>query len=72
MAMVGSRLNFESVFPFYSDVILSMEDDLKAQAAEVSEGDGTTSDLTSPPQPPGAIEGVDLRATPGLNPGALS
>ena len=60
------------------EVILSMEDDLKQQAAEVSEGDGTTTELTSAPQqgqqgaPPGSIEGADLRALPGLNPGALA
>ena len=60
------------------EVILAMEDDLKQQAAEVSEGDGTTTELTSAPQqgqqgaPPGSIEGADLRALPGLNPGALA
>ncbi len=55
------------------EVILDMEEQLKEQASAVSEGDGTTQDLTAPPQqaPPGSIEGTDLRATPGLNPGAI-
>ena len=56
------------------EAIEELEEDLKEQAAAVSEGDGTTEALTAPPQqaPPGSIEGTDLRALPGLNPGALN
>ena len=58
------------------EIILEMEEELKQQAQDVSDGDGTTSDLTAPPSqgqaPPGSIQGTDLRALPGLNPGGLA
>jgi hypothetical protein len=54
------------------EVILELQEEAEAQA---SAAQGTeTASLTAPAEgqaPPGSLEGPDLRALPGLNPGAL-
>ena len=51
------------------EAILKMEEQLQEQAQAAAESEGETASLTAPP---GSIEGPDLRATPGLNPGAIA
>jgi hypothetical protein len=58
------------------EVILEMQEALQEQASAAAESPGATEGVTAPaPQegqaPPGSVEGADLRALPGLNPGAL-
>jgi hypothetical protein len=52
------------------EAILEMQEDLQEQAAAAADSEGLTEGITAPP--PGSVEGTDLRATPGLNPGALA
>jgi hypothetical protein len=55
------------------EVIMDMQEALQEQAAAAAESGGVTEGVTAPaPEaPPGSKEGADLRALPGLNPGAL-
>ena len=56
------------------EALIELEEEAReqAQAAAEQQGDGVAP-ITTPEQgqPPGAQEGVDLRALPGLNPGAI-
>ena len=58
---------------FLHEVMEDIEEEAQAQAEQASRAEAGVSPITAPPAaPPGSIEGVDLRALPGLNPGAIA
>ena len=55
-----------------SEALLALQEEAQAQAESAGAQEAGVAPITTPAQaPPGSIEGPDLRALPGLNPGSV-